>query len=615
MATNRNNPSKKRFNKLFFAFLSTAILVFLYYLSSVEKYYLLFHSLVELFSIIIACMVFVIAWISYKYSQNNYLLIIGIAYLFIGMLDLLHTLSYKGMNIFLEYDFYANQIWIATRYLESITLGVSLFAINIKKKINPYIIFTIFSGIFLIITLSVFVFKIFPICFVENEGQTLFKQVSEYIISAILILDIVLLKSFKRHFTNKIFNWLLFSLIFTILSELAFTYYTSNYGFLNVVGHYFKIFSFYLIFKALILSGIERPYDFLFRNLKESEERYHILFDISPFGIIVHNDGIINLVNKRGTLLFGYINENELVGRNLFDFLLINDEKPYITKNDVNELIVNSSLQTKLKQPNNKLVDVAVYSEYFDYKNEILVLSLIVDITERKKLENLRRDVEHIMRHNLKTPLTSVLGYAELLLQEPLEQEIKQDIKNISESGKKMLDIINSSLDLLKMEEGTYKLKYELVDINEIINRLQGEFKTLLKDKSLKFQVSIEKLHSDSNQVIIIGDETQLYSLFENLLKNAIEASPKNETISFSIKENTDNYIFYIKNMGIIPAEIRKNFFDKYVTKGKNRGTGIGTYNAYIITKYHKGNITFTTSEKEGTTLIVSLPKEMQPEE
>jgi len=87
--------------------------------------YLLFHSMAEVFSISIAFAVFMISWNSRNHTQNPYLVYLGIAYLFIGMIDFVHTLSYKGMNIFVDYDYYANQLWIGARYLESITLFYS----------------------------------------------------------------------------------------------------------------------------------------------------------------------------------------------------------------------------------------------------------------------------------------------------------------------------------------------------------------------------------------------------------------------------------------------------------------------------------------------------------
>ncbi|MBU1341025.1 MAG: hybrid sensor histidine kinase/response regulator, partial [Proteobacteria bacterium] len=97
-----------------------SVLVGLYLTTFVN--YLLFHSLSEIFSIVVAISFFMITWNSKEYIKNQYLLFIGIAYLFIAFIDLLHTLSYKGMPIFTDYDFYANQLWIGARYMESITL-------------------------------------------------------------------------------------------------------------------------------------------------------------------------------------------------------------------------------------------------------------------------------------------------------------------------------------------------------------------------------------------------------------------------------------------------------------------------------------------------------------
>jgi len=241
------------------------------YLSSLYNY-LLFHSLAEIFSILVAGSMFMIAWNSKKYIENSYLIFIAIAYLFIGFLDLLHTLSFKGMQIFTDYDFYANQLWIGARGLESLTLLVAFLFLRSEKKVWPEMLFAVYAIISALLVASVFWWKIFPICFVEGKGQTDFKIISEYIICLILVIDIILLFRHRDRFEEKVFKYLSWSLLFTIGSELAFTFYISNYGFSNLVGHYFKIFSFYLIYKAIIETGIVRPYDIIFRELHIKEQ-------------------------------------------------------------------------------------------------------------------------------------------------------------------------------------------------------------------------------------------------------------------------------------------------------------------------------------------------------
>jgi len=242
-----------------------AILVGLYFTTYVN--YLLFHSLAEIFSIVVAYSVFMITWNSKQYIKNQYVLLIGIAYLFIATLDLLHTLSYKGMPIFTDYDYYANQLWIGARYLESITLMAAFYFLGSDKNYKPEIIFAIYTLVTTVIVLSIFVWKLFPACFVDGIGLTPFKKISEYIICMILTAGILLLNKNKKRFEPAIYKKLFASLVCTIISELTFTFYINNYGFSNLVGHYFKFFSFYLIYKAIIETGIRQPYDLIFKEL------------------------------------------------------------------------------------------------------------------------------------------------------------------------------------------------------------------------------------------------------------------------------------------------------------------------------------------------------------
>lgn len=241
------------------------LLVSLYFTTFVN--YLLFHTLAEIFSIIVACSFFLITWNSKKYIKNSYLLFIGIAYFFIAFLDLLHTLSYKGMPIFTDYDFYANQLWIGARYMESITLLLAFFFLNSNKRFNAEFLFFVYTVITVCLVASIFVWKIFPVCFIEGIGLTAFKKISEYIICIILLLSMRLLYQNRNLFEGKVYTWILISMLCTIVSELSFTFYISNYGISNLIGHYFKIFSFYFIYKAIVKTGIKEPYKIIFREL------------------------------------------------------------------------------------------------------------------------------------------------------------------------------------------------------------------------------------------------------------------------------------------------------------------------------------------------------------
>jgi len=244
------------------------------YLTSLYSY-LLFHSLAEIFSIVVACGIFMVVINSRRFLDNNYLLFTGIAYLFIGVLDLIHTLGYAGMGVFDGYDTnLPTQLWIASRYIESLTLFIAPLLIGRKLKIS--VVFLGYTVAISLPLLAIFYWNIFPDCYVERMGLTAFKKISEYIISLILLASIVLLFQKRGEFDRSVLQLLVASIIVTMGSELAFTFYIHVYGFSNLVGHFLKIISFYLIYKAIIETGLAKPYNILFRNLKQNEEALQV---------------------------------------------------------------------------------------------------------------------------------------------------------------------------------------------------------------------------------------------------------------------------------------------------------------------------------------------------
>ncbi len=231
--------------------------------------YLLFHSLAELFSIIVACSIFVIVWNTRRVLESSYLLFVGVAYLFVAALDLLHTLAYTGMGVFPGGGTdLPTQLWIAARYLESLSLLLATFFVG--RRLRLHLLLLGYAVVFTVGVVVIFHWRVFPDCFVEGEGLTPFKRVSEYVICLVLVASLVQLRRHRAHFDPEVLRLIAWSIAVTVVEELAFTLYADPYGTANLIGHYLKIVSFYLIYRALVHTALAKPYSVLFHDLAQA---------------------------------------------------------------------------------------------------------------------------------------------------------------------------------------------------------------------------------------------------------------------------------------------------------------------------------------------------------
>jgi hypothetical protein len=175
------------------------------------------------------------------------------------------------MGVFISADAdLPTQLWVASRYLESLSLLIA--PIFLRKRFNISQLFIGYTAVFVFALLSIFYWNIFPDCFNTATGLTAFKKLSEYLICLILLMSILAIARIREEFDPVVFKLIIASIASTIGAELAFTFYASVYGFSNLLGHYFKIISFFLIYRAVIVNGLKKPYSVMFRNLKKSEE-------------------------------------------------------------------------------------------------------------------------------------------------------------------------------------------------------------------------------------------------------------------------------------------------------------------------------------------------------
>jgi len=232
------------------------------------------------------------------------------------------------------------------------------------------------------------------------------------------------------------------------------------------------------------------------------------------------------------------------------------------------------------------------------------------DITQKRAFERMKEDVERIMRHDLKTPLNAIIGFPNVLIKADNLTERQRDYcRLIASSGLRMLNMIDLYLSMIKMESGKYEFAPAPLDISAIIDTIHAELKEQADTKgvSLERKVLDEDLQSEK-QIIVMGEKLLCYSALSNLIKNAYEASPDNQTVSTTIQRKASRILIQISNRGTVPLEIRSRFFEKYTTWGKSKGTGLGTYSARLMVETMKGAIEMATSDETGTVVSVHLP-------
>lgn len=222
----------------------------------------------------------------------------------------------------------------------------------------------------------------------------------------------------------------------------------------------------------------------------------------------------------------------------------------------------------------------------------------------------LREDVEQMTRHDLKGPLAAVIGLARRLADEStLTRRQSEQLGMIEESALQVLNMINLSSELFKIEAGLFKLNAVPVEIGDILRRIAESARASVTEKRLNIVLDESLLSTGNTSARILGDDTLCYSLFCNLINNACEAAPNGSSILLSM-QNDDPVGITIRNSGTVPVEIRDSFFEKFVTHGKTGGTGLGTYSAKLLTEAQHGEIDLQVSDDENlTTVTVSLPK------
>ncbi|WP_292467839.1 ATP-binding protein [Methanolobus sp.] len=360
-------------------------------------------------------------------------------------------------------------------------------------------------------------------------------------------------------------------------------------------------------------------------SLQEKEGKYHSLFEQSNDAIIVFDsDGLILDANSRTSELLGY--EKSM----LFE-LYVSSLSPVgysPTAVDIfEETLHKGSVKSeiKIKLFDDRVIDADISSSVIN-KEEGTVQAIVRDITEKKRSEETllyakmeaeaanRTKSEFLanMSHELRTPLNSVIGFSDMLLLETfgkLNEKQKRHVRNVSNSGKHLLTLINDILDLSKVEAGKMELCVEDIRTASLLSEAVRITSPLASKKEIILISNI-----DPQLVSIKADRKKLNQVLLNLLSNAIKFTPENGKVTIEVELDVENIRFAVKDTGIgISKNDQEFLFHEFtqIDSAQNRkyeGTGLGLALVKKFVEMHGGKVWVESELGKGSSFYFEIP-------
>ncbi|PYU02297.1 MAG: hypothetical protein DMG38_00805 [Acidobacteria bacterium] len=359
--------------------------------------------------------------------------------------------------------------------------------------------------------------------------------------------------------------------------------------------------------------------------LRQSEERYHLLFDSNPHPVWVYDLKTLAIldVNPSAVQNYGYSREE-------FLSLTIKDIRP---PEDVPALLESAAKATpgtetagvwKHRKKDGTLIDVEITSRPLVYDGRDARLVVATDVSVRKRAEEVlvhaKEEAERTskfkdqflstMSHELRTPLNAVLGFSDLLADErygPLNDKQRRYIDHIHTGGKHLLTLISDILDLSKIEAGRMELAMENLSVQNTFAEVLSVMQPLADRKSHALTTSGEA------GLAVRADATRLKQVLMNLLGNAIKFTPNGGHIELAARLDGGNVCMEVRDSGPgIPLDEQKRIFEAFYrlreSGKKTEGTGLGLAITQRLVELHGGELSITSQPSQGSCFYFSLP-------
>jgi hypothetical protein len=598
--------------------------------------YLLFHALVELGAVVVSAAIFAIGWNTRRFAPNSFLLVLAVAFLCVGVLDLLHTLAYLGMGVFREPGAnLATQYWIVGRGLESISFPLAARVLATNRRLAPERLLVGYLMATSLLIVSIQPLELFPTAYDDATGRlTRFKVNSEYVVSALFAAAAILFWRQRDKLDRPILQFLLAALGAKVVSELAFTLYTDVYGVFNMVGHLLKLFASVAIYEAIVSGSLLTPFQSIFRDfvesqkklehelterraaeeaLRESEARFRAAFEHSAVGAaLVGTDGRLLRVNDRLCEFLGHSAE-ELTRRYSRDVTFPADrarDREAMTRVLAGEQTAYSHEKRYLRKDGSVAWGTVTASLLRDAEGSPLYfIAIIEDITERKEAEALREGVVHMISHDLRAPLMVIQLQSHLLAKGLAKgapgDKLWKSVQTVGKSVRRMNVMIEDLVDSARVETKQLELEPQALGLRAYLRELLESAEGVVDAQRIRLEIP-ESLPP------VAADPDRLERILFNLLTNAQKYSPPGRPVTVSAVVRQEQIEVTIEDQGPgIPEDELPQLFDRFFRSRANRqikGIGLGLFITRMLVEAHGGRIWAESEPGRGSRFRFTLP-------
>ncbi|MCY8978571.1 two-component system histidine kinase PnpS [Bacillus halotolerans] len=326
--------------------------------------------------------------------------------------------------------------------------------------------------------------------------------------------------------------------------------------------------------------------------------------------IMIDGRGFINLVNRSYAKQF-HVNPNQMLRRLYHDAFEHEEviqlvEEIFMTETKKCKLL---RLPIKIERRYFEVDGVPIMGPDDEWKGIVLVFH---DMTETKKLEQMRKDFVANVSHELKTPITSIKGFTETLLDGAMEDKeaLSEFLSIILKESKRLQSLVQDLLDLSKIEQQNFTLSIETFDAAKML----ADIETLLKHKATERGISLQ-LNVPKDPLYVAGDPYRLKQVFLNLVNNALTYTPEKGSVAINVKPGETEIQIEVSDTGIgIQKEEIPRIFERFYRVDKDRsrnsgGTGLGLAIVKHLIEAHEGKIDVTSEPGRGTVFTVTLKR------